>query len=142
MRRIFREIVAVLTFCLLISSQTAAQERSGTTTGDLRISTADLALTLRPLTKPELQIEAEAWMKTLQRAVADLSRAQLAAGKLEGEERSRRLAEVERKREERNQIIIRVLAVLTELERKGGQADEFRTYIRAVQEPENELVDR
>lgn len=140
MRRIFREIVAVLTFCLLISSQTAAQERSGTTTGDLRISTADLALTLRPLTKPELQIEAEAWMKTLQRAVADLSRAQLAAGKLEGEERSRRLAEVERKREERNQIIIRVLAVLTELERKGGQADEFRTYIRAVQEPENELV--
>lgn len=140
MRRTLPVFALATTLCFLTPGIAAAQDRGGVTTADLRVSTSELLLTLRPMTKPDLQIEAEAWMRVLQRTVTDLSRSQIVAGRLDGEERARRLAEAERKREERDQIITRLLVVLGELERKGGQADDIRTYIHAVQETDIGVV--
>lgn len=134
-------VYVILIGFLGASPSARAQDRAaGATAADPRVSTADLALLLRPLSKSELAVEAEAWLKQLQRVVSDISRLQIAANRLEGDERNRKLTEVEKKREERTQLISRMLIVLNELERKGGQPDEYRTYVAAVQDTESGQV--
>lgn len=137
MYRLFvRGAIVAAMFAALPVSAIAQDRTPGGSASDPRISPADLALMLRPLTKTEVTAEADAWMKQLQRVVTDISRAQIAAGKLEGAERARKLAEADRKREERDQIVTRVKTVLAELERKGGATDEYRTYLGAIREPD------
>lgn len=106
----------------------------------------ELNLLLKPLTVSELEGEAEAWREWLRRVLEQLSELEIARLKFgrapgEGGEaaadgqasgRAALDAEIEPLRLQQIEIAERLGIVLEALERKGGDATEYRSYLAAV----------
>jgi len=158
---------------------------SAVTNKDANISVEELAYRVKPLTKCELEVEAQAWLLLLKKKVTEISNAHVAAlykereikkvkntpGNKESEQKSVQDASVKKaiksaeitvkgeggsvsipdktpadKEEtktalikhatvlagERTILIDRFNVVLNELTAKGGKADEYTTYIKAI----------
>jgi small conductance mechanosensitive channel len=111
------------------------------TTADAAVSPDRLKFLVKPLTKDELAVEAEAWRELLKQKVAELSRLQFdarqavhaaAAG---GEQQPQPVADAEalsRLQEERTLLGDRLRVVLDEWQKKGGDPAEYRAYASAV----------
>ncbi len=111
------------------------------TTADAAVSPDRLKFLVKPLTKDELAVEAEAWRELLKAKVAELSRLQFdarqaatdaAAG---GEQQPQPVADAEaisRLQEERTLLGDRLRVVLDEWQKKGGDPAEYRAYASAV----------
>ncbi|MBK8914383.1 MAG: mechanosensitive ion channel [Phycisphaerales bacterium] len=102
------------------------------TAGDVKVSTDNLELLLKPLTKGELVIEADAWQKILQEKVREISNCEIAAAAAEGDARTKLLEQAAAGREARTAIIDRLNVVLSALRAKGGKSDDYDTYRDAV----------
>ncbi len=96
------------------------------------LDAGELALMLRPLTKPELLVEANGWFDQVRAKVREISNLEIAAGKVAGDEKTKLLEQAAAAREERTRLIDRLNLVLGELKSKGGARDEFDTYVAAV----------
>jgi len=111
------------------------------TTADAAVSPDRLKFLVKPLTKDELAVEAEAWRELLKQKVAELSRLQFdtkqaateaATG---GERQPQPVADAEaisRLQEERTLLGDRLRVVLDEWQKKGGDPTEYRAYASAV----------
>lgn len=134
----FARISAGVVSTLLIAATSlpgiavAADPPAPVSTGDVKVAADDLDLLLKPLTKAELVIEADAWQKILQEKVREISAAEIAAGKAEGEARTKLLEQAAAGREARTAIIDRLNVVLAALRAKGGKSDDYDTYRDAV----------
>jgi len=103
------------------------------TVADSKVATSDLDLLVRPLTKAELTVEADAWLQLLHAKVAEISQAEIAAGKAKAaEEKTKSLDRAAALRDERTQLIDRLNVVLTALKTKGGKIDDYDLYAKAV----------
>ncbi len=102
------------------------------TTADPTVSAGELEMMLKPLTKAELAVEADAWMGLVKAKVAETSKVEIAAGKSKGEEQNKLLEEAAKHRDERIARTDRLKIVLSELTTKGGAAADYETYINAV----------
>lgn len=106
------------------------------------IAVEDLRISLRPLRKQEVSDRADAWVALLRAKNIEIAELRL-QGRAPGttqpaEDHSRHLA---RLNEEKASLILRVEAVLRELELKGGDTAELRTYLRAVSGVDVDLTD-
>ncbi len=119
------------------------------TAGDPAVPLEELKLMLRPLTKDELVVEADAWLALLKAKVAEISKYELGVkhknkrieqaqqetpeeSTPEVEERAELLEGVNTLNTERTALIDRVNTVLAALELKGGDISEYELYVKAV----------
>lgn len=111
----------------------AADPPKPTTITDPNVATTELDWLCRPLTKAELAVEAEGWLGVLKAKVAEISQAEIAAGKLQaGEEKTRLIEAATKLREERTRIIDRLNTVLAAFKSKGGATADHDAYVNAV----------
>lgn len=119
-----------LLFCLLpLTAQDAPKPE---TIANPQIALADLQDLVSPLTKAELKLEADAWQSLVREKVRAIGQSEIAARKLQGEERDQLLETVAALRDERTKLADRAQVVLTEWIVKGGDAKEHETYLAAT----------
>ena len=116
----------------------AKQEYSATTISDPKIPVEDLELLLKPLTKSELIVEADAWLQLLKVKVTEISAVEIQMRrksreidekqaqieqKTEETEKTQEqmLVNINRLREEQTALIERFNVVVTALKNKGGE---------------------
>lgn len=126
----FIALLAAAILCCV--SAHAADPPAPVTTSDPTVSTGELEMMLKPLTKVELAVEADGWMGLVKAKVAETSKVEIAAGKAKGEEQNKLLEEAAKHRDERIARTDRLRIVLGELTTKGGAAADYETYINAV----------
>ena len=127
---------------------------SATTVSDPQVAVDDLELLLKPLTKAELIVEAEAWLGLLKEKVSQISASEIrmrqksreidakqdqAGQKLDEAEIESRtkakeqlMADINKLREEQTTLIDRFNAALAALKAKGGDIEEYEQYVAAV----------
>jgi len=110
------------------------------TTADPEISLNELRLLVKPLTKPELESEAEVWQGLLKAKVKEISDAEIAI-KRQNQEAKEALDRVTELQFEAEEIVERFNLVLEELEKKGGETEQYQTYINAVSGLEIDVTD-
>ena len=150
-------IVCMLFFVWFLASvslsQEAEQKYTATTVSDPQIPVGDLELLLKPLTKSELIIEAEAWLQLLRSKVSQISAAEIQMHQQSRESNQREEAEekideseielqtkakeqlllnIAKLREEQAALIDRFNVVLKALKDKGGEVEEYEKYVAAV----------
>lgn len=117
------------------------------TSADHDVDPAILALMVTPLSKQELEAEAEAWRKLIHRQATRLSREEIRTKTQDGEsqageDKKTELAESAAElRIQLNSLIKRADIVLDELEKKGGDPGELRTYFKAVSGVQVDIAD-
>ena len=103
------------------------------TTNNPSISIHELEFRLKPLTKDDLSIEADGWLKVLKRHSEKLSDLQIAALKADDDDEKPKLIEsLSRLENEQDALADRLRAVIEEFKRKGGKADDYEAYINAI----------
>ncbi len=128
------------------------QQYSATTVSDPQIPIEDLELLLKPLTKDELIVEAEAWLELLKEKVKQISDAEIQVrqesreiDKMQAEQEIDE-AEVESRTKVKEQLLVRITelrqeqttvvdgfeAVLEALKAKGGDVEQYERYVAAV----------
>ena len=123
------------------------QQYSATTISDPQIPIEDLELLLRPLTKNELIVEADAWLELLKEKVRQISTAEIqvrqesrkinekqdeAEVKLSTQAKEQLLVSISKLREEQKILVDRFNAVLAALKAKGGDVEEYEQYVAAA----------
>ncbi len=111
------------------------------TTSNPEISIKELNYRLVPLTKDELEIEAEGWLSLLKEQAVQISQAQIEAIDAEGEPKEKLLASVTKLKEQQTALMDRMKAVLNELESKGGEIGTYDKYLTAVSGIEVDVTD-
>ncbi|MGJ8673506.1 mechanosensitive ion channel family protein [Rubritalea sp.] len=111
-----------------------------TLTADQRgveVSSGELEMMLRPLTKDELELELKEWMHTLKQLIIASSNNNLEVARLSDEEQnSERGIELREKQYENRQhevkLVKHIKTILRALEKKGGNVETERLYVDAV----------
>ncbi|HOW70726.1 MAG TPA: mechanosensitive ion channel [Phycisphaerae bacterium] len=132
MKTYFPVLLSLATSMSLATLGVAAEPPKPTTVSDPKIAVSDLQLMAKPLTKAQLAAEADAWLGLLQSKATEISTAEIASGKAEGDEKTKILETVAQLREERTALIDRLNAVLAALKAKGGTTTDHDAYISAV----------
>ena len=130
------------------AEETTTPAAKPVTTSDPQVDVDLLQLMLKPLTKDELVVEADAWQGLLQETVAHLSEAELRArggrpandssageaveAKSQEESPAQWLEIANERRERRTIVADRFGAVLDELEVKGGEVESYQLYLSSV----------
>jgi len=102
------------------------------TTNNPTISINELEFRLKPLTKDDLSIEADGWLKVLKQHGEKLSEVQIAALNAEDEEKSKLFKSLSHLEGEQDALADRLRAVIEEFKRKGGKADDYESYVTAI----------
>ncbi|MBP7937765.1 MAG: mechanosensitive ion channel [Phycisphaerae bacterium] len=132
MKMYFPVLLSLATSMSLVAVGVAAEPPKPTTVSDPKIAVSDLQLMAKPLTKAQLAVEADAWQGLLQSKATEMSAAEIASGKAEGDEKTKTLEAVAKLREERTALIDRLNAVLAALKAKGGTTTDYDAYVSAV----------
>lgn len=126
---------AVLSAVMVVSLATvglAADPPKPTTVSDPKVAVGDLELMVKPLTKAQLVVEADGWQGLLQAKVTEISAAEIAANKAQGDEKAKILETAANLRNERTALMDRLNAVLAALKAKGGATADYDAYVSAV----------
>ncbi len=118
----------------LSAQETPPESAEARTTSDPGIEIKKLSLTLMPLTAEELAVEAEGWMTLAKERVQAVSELALQGG-------SSGSAEMVALQDSKTAVLERFREVLDEWERKGGDADSYRTYAKAVSGVQVDVTD-
>ena len=142
-RKICISIIFFIT-ASIFSCYSAAQESDGgysaITANDPNIQLDELKWLLKPLTKDEMIVEADAWQDLLKSKMQEIGNLEIQImnyPKDEVEEQNADLKaqmqeRVNRLRGEKNRLVDRFEFVLDALVPKGGEVDDYKTYIKAV----------
>jgi small conductance mechanosensitive channel len=102
------------------------------TTNNPNISIDELKFRLKPLTKDDLAVEADGWLKVLKEHGEKLSDMQIAALKAKDDEKVKMIESVSRLEGEQDDLADRLSAVIEEFKQKGGKADDYEAYISGI----------
>ncbi|MBN1974133.1 MAG: mechanosensitive ion channel [Sedimentisphaerales bacterium] len=136
-------VAAVIIMALCFSqsfAQEADKENKAVTANDPNVQIEELKLLLKPLTKDELIVEADAWQNVLKSKIQEIGDIEIqilkfpkAGGNEENAKLKEQMVETATKfREEKTGLIDRFNAVLDALKLKGGEVGDYKTYIAAV----------
>ena len=115
-------------------SQDSEQEYAATTISDSKIPVGDLELLLKPLTKSELIVEAEAWLQLLKGKVSQISTAEIQMRK-----KSR---EIDQKEEEIEKKIEQIEETEKQAKEQAGSIKESGQKIEIAAEAEKEIQEK
>ena len=134
--------------CHAAAAETSDLNQVAKTVGDPKVPVEQLRLMLKPLTKDELIIEADAWQGLLKEIVTQLSEAEMRARGLglndpsdvpypvEAESpevaTAKWLEIANERREQRTIVTDRITAVLEDLQSKGGEIEHYELYLTSV----------
>ena len=135
----FSAILVVLLLALSVPTLGAAQVAQ--TTSDPSVETDHLGLMAMPLRRDQLAVEAEGWVLLTQAKAAEVSQTEIDARVAEGEEQSALLERVAELRVERDALAERTTVVLDEWRRKGGDPEEYTSYLTAISGVEVDVTD-
>ena len=136
----FKSAMAIFTVFSMIgfllpafaAEESAEPKPAPTTTANPEIPVKELQYRLVPLTKEDLQVEAEGWRGLLKAHAAKISQMQIDAMNAEGDAKEKLLADVTKLQEQQTALMDRVKAVNEELRTKGGEVDAYDKYLAAV----------
>ena len=111
------------------------------TTKNPNIAIEALGYRLEPLTKDDLSVEADGWLQVLKNHVEKVSAVQIVALKAEGDKKIKLLESVTKLKEQQTALSDRLMAVLEELKAKGGKAEDYEAYIKAISGVEVDISD-
>jgi small conductance mechanosensitive channel len=114
------------------SAKSDEQKPAPITTSNPEIPVKELQYRLVPLTKDDLQVEAEGWLGLLKAHAAKISQVQIDAVNAEGDKKEKLLADVTKLQEQQTALMDRVKAVVEELRTKGGEVDTYDKYLAVV----------
>ena len=129
-----RFLSLTLSIFILGSFMGFAQETDApqaTTASDPYISKDILSLSLDPLTKDELAVEAKAWRDVLEEKAKEITRAEISIIRKEVDVKATR-ARISNLTKQKASIIARTRIALAAYELKGGDVAEYNTYVAAV----------
>jgi len=137
---LFKSAIAIFTVFSMIgfllpafaAEESAEPKPAPTTTANPEIPVKELQYRLVPLTKEDLQVEAEGWRGLLKAHAAKISQMQIDAMNAEGDAKEKLLADVTKLQEQQTALMDRVKAVNEELRTKGGEVDAYDKYLAAV----------
>jgi small conductance mechanosensitive channel len=102
------------------------------TTKNPNIAIEELDYRLQPLTKDDLSVEADGWLRVLKNHVGKVSEAQIEALRAEGDEKTKLLESVTKLKEQQTALSDRFKVVIEEFKSKGGKVEDFEAYITAI----------
>jgi len=130
----------LLCLILFVGNTAAAQDIPKTdvaptalTTTNATIDVEELTLRLKPLTKIELIVEADAWQRLVQAKVAEISKAEIAGLRSSGDVAKEKVEQANAMREDRTALIDRQKIVLKSLREKGAGEEEILSYTQYLQ---------
>ena len=87
------------------------------------------------------QVEADGWLQVLKNHVGKVSAVQILALKAEGDKKTKLLESVTKLKEQQTALSDRLMVVLEELKAKGGKAEDYEAYIKAISGVEVDISD-
>jgi len=133
--------IAIIIFSALVILSASADETlhsvekmayPKTTSEGVAISVDELELLLKPLTRQELEGEAQGWFILLQNKVKMLSLTEIKSKRNYNDNKEMLVKKTADLKTEKAALIDRFNAVIDELGKKGGTVDEYKQYIDAV----------
>jgi small conductance mechanosensitive channel len=133
-------IFSILMFFLMIFSAASAlaAEKEKThdpppiTTENPTIAIDELGYLLMPLTKDELLVEADGWLKILKEQVEKVSSVQIESLSAEDDAKQKLLESVTKLKEEQIALSDRMNTVLDAYRVKGGKTADYEAYLKAI----------
>lgn len=111
------------------------------TTNNPNISKEELGYLVEPLTKDDLSVEANGWLQVLKKHVGGVSEVQIQSLTAEGDEKTKLLETVNKLKEEQTALTDRLKVVIEELKSKGGEINDYESYITAISGVEVDVSD-
>jgi small conductance mechanosensitive channel len=111
------------------------------TTNNPKISIEELEYRLNPLTKRDLNAEADGWLQILKKHVEELSAAHIAVLKAKDDEKTKLLESVNKLEEQKTIVAQRLRVVIEEYKSKGGKVDDYEAYIEAISGVDVKITD-
>jgi small conductance mechanosensitive channel len=111
------------------------------TTNNPNISKEELEYLVQPLTKDDLSVEANGWLKVLKKHVGAVSEVQIQVLTAKDEEKTKLLESVNKLKEQRTALVDRLRVVIEEFESKGGKIEDYESYITAISGVEVDVSD-
>jgi small conductance mechanosensitive channel len=102
------------------------------TTKNPNIAIEELDYRLQPLTKDDLSVEADGWLKALKKHVGKVSEAQIEALRAKDDEKTKLLESVTKLKEQQTALSDRFMVVIEEFKSKGGKVEDYESYITAI----------
>ena len=102
------------------------------TTKNPNIAIEELDYRLQPLTKDDLSVEADGWLKALKKHVGKVSEAQIEALRAKDDEKTKLLESVTKLKEQQTDLSDRFKVVIEEFKSKGGKVEDYESYITAI----------
>lgn len=139
-RPLFRwtALIALLATVILPS---ALSGQVAQTTADPAVEIDHLGLMVTPMRRSQLSVEAEAWVLLVQAKATESSQVEIDARSTEGDEQTALLEQAAELRLERGALAERATVVLDEWQRKGGDPEEYTSYLTAVSGIEVNVTD-
>ncbi len=146
MRMVIKHIFLILALSpSFVPAADCPQKILPVTSGDPKVPLKILSHQLKPLTKCELEVEADSWLSLLQEKVSELSKAEISVlmkqpdasgqaidSKELQEDKPASVKRVISLKNERTSRIERVSVVLSELKLKGGDVKHYENYVKSV----------
>jgi len=132
---------ALVALLMAVIMPAALSSQVAPTTTDPAVETDHLGLMVMPLRRDQLAVEAEAWVQLVQAKAAELSQVEIAARSTDGDAQTALLEQVAELRIERDALAERVTVVLDEWHRKGGDPEEYHSYLTAISGVEVDVTD-
>ena len=115
---------------MIVASLTAQDAPAPVTTTDPAVSEEQLGWQVRPMTKDELVVEADAWLTLLRAKTSEISDAEIA--RLVNDDTAPEVANIVDLTSEQDALAKRLSVVLDQLEKKGGDPSTYEAYSESV----------
>ena len=102
------------------------------TTNNPDVPKDELEYRIAPLTKDDLAVEANGWLKVLKKHVEKVSKVQIQTLKAEGEDKTKLLESVNKLKAHQTALVDRLEVVIGEFKSKGGKIEDYESYIHAI----------
>jgi len=126
---------------LALSAPSLGVAQVAQTTANPTVEADHLGLMVIPLRRDQLAVEAEGWVQLTQAKAAEVSQTEIDARTAEGDEQSALLERVAELRVERDALAERTTVVLDEWQLKGGDPEEYTSYLTAISGVEVDVTD-
>ncbi len=127
-----RIIVISLLSCIALLAQ-EKDSPPAVTSVNPTVSEEELALSLSPLTKEELDVEAASWQALLKAKTQEIAELEISSLKGQSGDKAETNSKLIILRDQKSDLVKRYEAVLNALDQKGGDSKSARQYIAAVE---------
>ena len=124
--------ILLISFSAAFAGSDKKSEPAPLTTNNPNISKEELGYLVEPMTKDDLSAEANGWLQVLKKHVGAVSEVQIKALTAEADEKTQLLENINKLKEEQTALTDRLKIVIEELKSKGGEIQDYESYITAI----------